>query len=189
LMAGPAAYARTARDLARALLQGSRRPVAAISARHVSAFGAEVEEILTRCALDVVVSSRQPAWINHALRHPRRTVTGWILEQDVRACGFALLNVVRRDGARVGKVVECFLDDASPDLWHAAVAALTRELGGQGADVVEAFGSTPWTALALRENGFVPALQIDFLLHDPGDLLPRGAAFHLTPFEADYGYV
>jgi hypothetical protein len=179
---------RTARDAGRLMLNRGRPPVVPLALRRVSSFGIEIEAILAGCTLDVVVSSRQAGWLNHILRYPRGTMTGWLLSHDDRACGFALLNVARRSEVRIGKIVECFLGSAAPDLWHSAIAALTQELKAQGADVAETFGSTTWMARALQENGFSQAQQLNFLLNDPQGLLPKEATFHLTPFEADYGY-
>jgi len=154
----------------------------------VSEFGHEVDAILAGCTLKMIYSSRRPAWLNHALRYPRSHVTGWLLHHEDRVRGFALLNVVRRSNAQVGKIVDCFLVDAAHDVWHAAVAALTLELRTQEADVAECFGSTAWLEHALRANGYYPAHHIHFLLHDERALLPQGLPFHLTPFEGDYAF-
>ena len=50
----------------------------------------------------------------------------------------------------MGKIVDCLLDDIDIDRWHAAILALTHELASQGADLAQAYASTPWTAEALQ---------------------------------------
>jgi hypothetical protein len=181
--------ARAARDAARALVHRGRSPSVAVSLRPVNVFGQEVELVLAACTLDVVYTSRGPGWLNHALLYPRSRVTGWLVEYEKRVRGFALLNVVRRDEARIGKIVDCFLDTDTPALWHAAIAALTAELRSQHADVADCLGSTPWMVQALRASGYHPAHQINFLLHDPAGLLPPNPMMHISPFESDYGYL
>ena len=61
-----------------------------------------------------------------------------------------MLNVVPSDQGRTrtGKIVDCLLDDIAVDPWHAAMLALTDELARQGADLAQAYASTPWTAEA-----------------------------------------
>jgi hypothetical protein len=182
------ALARTARDLARNALHPGRRPRLAVTLRPVERFGDEVDEVLARCDLNVVYTSRQPAWLNHALRYPRSKLTGWLVEHGGDLRGFALLNVVRRGETRIGKIVECFLDSGPPALWHAAIWELTAALRAQGADIAECFASTPWMTEGLRSSGFYAAHELNFLVRDRKKRLPRGAVFHLTPFEADYAY-
>jgi len=77
---------------------------------------------------------------------------------------------------------------ADVDLWHAALSGLTHELAGQGADLVQAFASTPWMAEGLRRSGFVSRFDLEFNLRDRQNLIPHGVPFHFTPLEADYAY-
>ena len=74
------------------------------------------------------------------------------------------------------------------DLWHAAVLALTRELARQGADLAQAYASTPWAADALRRSGFTSRFAVKFHIRDRMGLIPQNAMFHLTPLEGDYAY-
>jgi hypothetical protein len=189
MSASPAkSLARTVRDVARSVVHRGQNAAEQVVLRPVTEFGPEVDAVLAACSLNVVYTSRGPAWLNHALRYPRSRVTGWLVEHAGRVRGFALLNVVKRGDARVGKIVDCFLDSDTPALWHAAIAAIVAELRTQRADVVEGFGSTPWMVQALRATGFHVAQEINFLLHDKAGLLPPSAVFHLTPFEGDYAY-
>jgi hypothetical protein len=182
------ALAQMARDIARAGLQPGRRPKVSVTLRPVEHFGEEVDRVLANCQLDVFYTSRQHAWLNHALRYPRSKVSGWLIEHDGELRGFALLNVVKRGETRMGKIVDCFLDTGSFDLWHAAIWQLTAELSTQGADLAECFASTPWMVEAVRRSGFYRAQGLNFLLRDRQKRVPAGALFHLTPFEADYAY-
>jgi hypothetical protein len=129
--------------------------------------------------------------LNYVLRFPRQAMSGVAFrEPGGRARGFAVLNLVPRADARlvVGKVVDCLMDDADPDLWHAASLALARELARRGADVAEAYAGNPWAAEGLRRAGFVARHPLDVHLRDPGRLIPRDRPFHFTPIEGDYAY-
>jgi hypothetical protein len=87
-----------------------------------------------------------------------------------------------------GKIVDCLLDDIELDLWHAAVLALTRELARQGADLAQAYASTPWAAGALGRSGFSARFAVKFHIRDRMGLIPQNSMFHLTPLEGDYAY-
>jgi hypothetical protein len=118
-------------------------------------------------------------------------MSGWEL-RDVagRTCGFGLLNVIpqHQGRIRIGKIVDCLVGNTDVDLWHAALGALTHELARQGADLVQAFASTPWMTEGLRRSGFVSRFDLEFNLRDRQDLIPHGVPFHFTPLEADYAY-
>ena len=66
--------------------------------------------------------------------------------------------------------------------------ALTQELKRQGADVAQAYASTPWTVEALYKCGYVSRFAVKFHIRDRLGLIPHGATFHLTPLEGDYAY-
>lgn len=184
----PKAIAQMVRDAARASMHRAQRPPMGLRLRSVTAFGAEVEGILARAPDGLIFTSRQPAWLNHALRYPRSRLTGWLIEEGSDLRGFALLNLVARPALRMGRIVECFLDTDDARIWHAALASLVDELRAQNADVAECFASTPWMTEGLKRNGFYATHQVNFLLRDRQKLLPPGARFHLTPFVADYAY-
>ena len=101
-----------------------------------------------------------------------------------------MLNVVPKDQGRTrtGKIVDCLLDDVDVELWQAAMLALTHELARQGADLAQAYASTPWTAEALRQSGYQSRFAVKFHIRDRQALIPREAIFHLTPLEGDYAY-
>jgi hypothetical protein len=185
---------RWARDLARAALGKRRLPRAPVTLQPVRRFGPEVDEVLARYRARTVFTNRRPELLNHILGYPRGGVTGWLVARDGQVRGFGLLSVVLQGKTRVGKLVDCVLDDPDPDrdpdpdLWHASIDAMTQALAGQGADIAEGFASTPWMAAALRQSGFRPAHDLEFRLRDKQGRIPPGAVFHLTPLEADYAY-
>ncbi len=139
---------RLARDVANRLIRPAAGPRASITLRKVSAFGAEIMPIVERAKAHVIFTRRDPERLNAFLRFPRQVMSGWhLLDADGRLCGFAVLNLIPKDQGRTrtGKFVDLLLDDIDPTAWHASVIALTRELARQGADLAQAYASTPWT--------------------------------------------
>ena len=125
------------------------------------------------------------------LRFPRQAMSGWHLLDDTgRLRGFAVLNLVPKDQGRTrtGKFVDLLLDDIDVAAWHASVIALTRELARQGADLAQAYASTPWAAEALGRSGYASRFAVKFHIRDRQGIIPRDATFHLTPLEGDYAY-
>ena len=118
-------------------------------------------------------------------------MSGWHLLDDTgRLRGLAVLNLIPKDQGRTrtGKIVDCLLDDIDVELWQAAMLALTRELARQGADLAQAYASTPWTVEALCQSGYNSRFAVKFHIRDRLGLIPRDATFHLTPLEGDYAY-
>ncbi|SIO33154.1 hypothetical protein SAMN05444166_3844 [Singulisphaera sp. GP187] len=186
---GPGArLLRVGRDAVRKLLNPGRSPRVAVELRRVGEFGPEIDPILDDWRARVILTSRAPERLNHALRYPRPGMTGWLLVAEGETRGFALLNVNRQGTVRAGKLVECLVQGEDSALRHAAVTALTEELGRQGADLAVGFASTPWIADALRLSGFTPAHHLEFTLRDREGLIPNGVPIHLSSFEADYAY-
>jgi hypothetical protein len=179
---------RLARDLARRAVDRPRPPAEPVELRRVEAFGPEVDAVLGACSMRVVFTRRRPDTLNHYLRYPRGGISGWLLGRGGRVLGFALLSIVPRGEARVGKVVDCFLAEADPGLWHAASWAMAEELERQGADVVLACGGTDWAASGLSAGGFRPAYPQGAWLRDKKRVIPRDAAFHFSFLEADLAY-
>ncbi len=181
----------TAREVA---YRPIRRPAASriiIVPRRVSRFGPEITPIVEAAREHAILTTRDPARLNAFLRFPRQAMSGWhLLDETGRLRGLAVLNIIPKDGGRTrtGKVVDCLLDDVDADLWHAAFLALTRELMTQGADLAQAYGSTPWAAEALRRSGFASRFAVKFHIRDREGLIPKGMMFHLTPLEGDYAY-
>jgi hypothetical protein len=101
-----------------------------------------------------------------------------------------VLNVIPQDQGRTrtGKIVDCLLDDIDIVPWQAAILALTRELAHQGADLAQAYASTPWTVKALSQSGYTSRFAVKFHIRDRQELIPRDVMFHLTPLEGDYAY-
>jgi hypothetical protein len=182
-------WLRAAKDTAVRRVHPVRRTRVRVELRPVGSFGDEVQPLLDAYASRALFTTRAADHLNHFLRYPRGGLTGWHLVRGGRLCGVAVLGLVSQaDGARVGKIAECLLQDDDPDAWHAAAVALTGELTRQGADVAQAFASTEWSVRAWRAAGFAPLHALEFRLRDRSNRLPRGAPFHLTPLEADYAY-
>jgi hypothetical protein len=182
---------RLARVAGGALTRPRQAPRATIIPRRTPEFGPEIGPIVAKAKADVILTDRDPVRLNGFLRFPRQVMSGWhLLDQTGRLRGFAMLNVVPGDQGRTrtGKIVDCLLDSTEVDLWHAALAALTGELSRQGADLAQAYASTPWTAEALRRSGYTSRFAVKFLFRDRLELVPDHARFYLTLLEGDYAY-
>jgi hypothetical protein len=182
---------RLARDTASQWIQPAAGPRATILLKRVADFGPEIGPIVEQAKAYAILTRRDPARLNSMLRFPRKTMTGWhLLDETGRLRGLAVLNVIPKDQGRTrtGKIVDCLLDDIAIEPWHAGMLALTHELARQGADLAQAYASTPWTAEALRQSGYKSRFAVKFHIRDRLALIPREAIFHLTPLEGDYAY-
>jgi hypothetical protein len=181
----------TAREIAYRPIRRTAAPRVVIVPRRTSRFGAEIVPIVEAAEEHAILTTRDPARLGAFLRFPRQAMSGWhLLDESGRLRGLAVLNIIPKDGGRTrtGKVVDCLMDGVDPDPWHAAFLALTRELTNQGADLAQAYGSTPWADEALRRSGFASRFAVKFHIRDREGLIPKDAIFHLTPLEGDYGY-
>ena len=143
---------RLPRDIASRGFNLRRRPERSSCSSALPTFGPEIDPIVEAAKAHAILTRRDPARLNAILDFPRQSMTGWHLLDDTdRLRGLAVLNVIPKDQGRTrtGKIVDCLLDDIDIDLWHAAMLALTHELARQGADLAQAYASTPWTAEAL----------------------------------------
>ena len=171
--------------------QPSAAPRVTIQLKRVTDFGLEISPIIEQAKVHAILTQRNPARLNSMLHCPRQAMTGWhLLDATGRLRGLAVLNVIPRDQGRTraGKIVDCLLDDIAVDPWHAAILALTDELARQGADLAQAYASTPWTIEALRQSSYQSRFAVKFHIRDRQALIPREAIFHLTPLEGDYAY-
>jgi hypothetical protein len=178
-----------ARDVASTWRHAGRRPARPVGLVRAASFGAEAGEVVARAAPELVYTSRCPDLLNYYLRYPGGNVTGWLVEDEGRVAGFALLNVVRAGALRQARVADCFLDRPDEALWHAALTALAGQARALGADDLLCLASTPWVESALGQAGFRPAGQTDLLVRDRAGLLPRHAPYHLTHLEGDHAYL
>jgi hypothetical protein len=182
---------RLARDAASRLMKPPDAPRATLAIRRVSAFGPEIIPIVERAKAHAIFTRRDPVRLNEFLRFPRQAMSGWhLLDDSGRLRGFAVLNLIPKDQGRTrtGKFVDLLLDDIDVAAWHASVIALTSELSRQGADLAQAYASTPWTAEALGQSGYTSRFAVKFHIRDRQGIIPRDATFHLTPLEGDYAY-
>jgi len=182
------AAVKVARDYGRRMFCCRRSPKTALVVRQVEVFGNEIERITSACQMPDVHTLRTPELLNHYLRYPKKNISGCLVMAGNQVRGFALLSIVQRQGIRMGKIVDCFLDCLDQDLWHAALFALTNQLQANGADLVVCYGSTPWMAAALKNNGFYQQKQSPLSVRDPKNLIPNNATFYLTHLEADHAY-
>jgi hypothetical protein len=182
---------RLARDVILPWIRPPKPPRATITLKRVFAFGPEIDPIISGAKAHAILTQRDAGRLNAILRFPRQSITGWHLLDNANTLrGLAVLNVIPKDQGRtrLGKIVDCLLDDIDIDRWHAAIVGLTRELAIQGADLAQAYASTPWTAEALRQSGYKSRFSVKFHIRDRQELIPREALFHLTPLEGDYAY-
>jgi hypothetical protein len=177
-----------ARDFARVVSRRDRASAVELELRHAATFGPEVEPIIDRIERPVIFTSRTTTLLNHYLRHPRGRMSGHLITMNRDLVGFAIVGLVTRGKATIGKIGDCFLATRDPATWHAAIAILVRNLRTENADVVQAIGTTPWVARALEENGFSTLHQMDFMVRDRKNLIPRDIPVHLSFLEADYAY-
>lgn len=160
-----------------------------IELRQVQTFGPEIDSAIESATIPVVFSSRRSTLLNHYLRYPRKTMSGWLVFRDARLIGTAILNCWERNRIRVGKLVDCFLIDEDAMTWRTTICALTEELRKQGSDIISCYGSTPWMSKALTDNGFYLLGSTPFYLRDRKRLIPDNEEFHLTHLEADLAYL
>ena len=182
---------RLGREVASRLIKRPASPRSMITARRVSAFGPEIVSIVEQAKAAVLFTRRDPERLNAFLRFPRQAMSGWhLLDGEGRLRGFAVLNVIPKDEGRTrtGKFVDLLLDAVDPALWHASIMALTSELARQGADLAQAYASTPWTVEALERSGYTSRFSVKFHIRDRQGIIPRDALFYLTPLEGDYAY-
>jgi hypothetical protein len=181
---------RFARDMVRSWMNRRSQPGTRLERRRVDQFGAEVMPLLESCERPLVFTGRSPEILNHYLAYPRGEVSGWLFAGQGRVCGIGLLYVATRGPVRSGRIIDCFLPQRTPEVWHAAVAELTSELEQNGVDLIQSYASTPWMQGALRQCGFSRVFEVDFYLRDRERLLLGAGTvpFHLSYLEADYAF-
>ncbi len=177
------------RNYLRILVHRTEHPKVSLALKKVDSFGEEVSQISNICKMKEIYTIRTSERLNHYLRHPQQEFSGWRILQADRVCGFALLNVVHKDGVRNGKIVDLFLDCVDENIWQSALYLLIIELQKQKADFVECYGTTQWMKKALQRNGFFSTNYIDFTLRDPDQVIPSDSLFYLTFLEADLSYL
>ena len=163
-----------ARDVTQKMTRVPSRSKIVLTLERVPAFGSEISKIVTEAELHAIFTDRSPVRLNAFLRFPRQNFSGWHLRDPAgQLRGFALLNLVSHDEGRtrIGKIVDCLLDQVEVPLWHAAIATLTQELKQQGADVAQCYASTQWMSEALSSCGFNSRYAVKFHIRDPHRLI------------------
>jgi hypothetical protein len=209
-------YAAAMRDAGRVWGTRVRKPGVEVEVRRVEEFGEEVERVVGAVEYECVFTSRDSDLLNYYLRFPLgkgesevgegapsaltpalsqgtgrggKRITGWTicLQEEVR--GFALLGIFEEDGAKCGRIIECFLSSAESQMWHAAVWALVRELKSRDVEIISCYASSPWLREGLEGCGFYLQRDLPLTLRDGEGLVPRDLPFHLTRLEGDYAYL
>lgn len=180
------AAARDALRIASRREQASETP---LDPRRVAEFGDEVRGVADAYGRSATFTERSAERLNHLLRQPSGSMEGYLLLEGGRVRGLAMLNILREGRSRIGRIVECLLDEASTALFRSAIVALVSVSRDRGVDAVFGCGSTPWSAEAFRDAGFVEAFRLESRLRDRSGLLPRAGPFHQTYLEADYSYL
>jgi hypothetical protein len=157
--------------------------------RRVDVFDDRVSALLNSWRTRFWHSERSPDLLNHYLRFPKKSISGWWIVHENEVCGFALLSHVEQDNLRVGKIVDCIVDPVRTGLWTAAISALSGELRRQGCDLAMCYGSTSWMATALSANGYFRRSKTPFYLRDPRHRISLDCPIHLTHLEADGAYL
>jgi hypothetical protein len=182
---------RLSRDVMRRITKPMASSTQTVVLKRTTAFGSEIDPIVTKAKAHAILTQRDPVRLNEILCFPRQAMSGWHLLDDTgRLRGLAVLNLIPKDEGRTcaGKIVDCLLDVDDEALWYTSLLALTHELAIQGADVAQAYASTPWTEAALRRSGYTSRFAVKFHIRDRERFVPRNAVFHLTPLEGDYAY-
>lgn len=156
--------------------------------RPVKEFTAEVETLFHARPQNAICSSRSATLLNYLLHHPGKKFEGWMLERDGKNIGFALTNIIGRDGLLQGKIADCFLAEADQPSWNEAIILLTGHLRQAGCDLARTACNAPQFQRAIRANGFFPRGRATFFLRDTRNLLPKDKPFHLTLLEGDMSY-
>jgi hypothetical protein len=183
------ALLKIGRDYARQVLISPQAPKVALELKPIEMFGDEVEQISRDCGMIDVHTRRTAALLNHFLRYPRAGISGWLIMQDAKVRGYAMLSVLYREQKWLGRIVDCFMDCPDYNLWYSALHNLTRQLGILGADLAECYGSTSWMERALRSNGYHFQRVSPLAVRDVNQLIPKEASFFLTALEGDHGFL
>lgn len=186
--AGWKAALKVARDYARRISSPLPPLRMKLDLRRIRTFGSEIEDITRACAMSEVHTLRSPDLLNHLLRYPLRSVSGWLFTEGSRTRGFALLSTAERHRTRIGRIVDCFMDHLDQDLWQSALHALTNQFDTDSVDIAVCYATTPWMANALEHVGFHQERLSPVSLRDPKHLIPTSASFYLTHLEGDHAY-
>lgn len=178
-------WAGTAKDILSFSRARSQPVPQRVELRPVPGFTEEIDCLLQRCPLRMVTCQRDHLLLNYLLRYPLSGFSGWTIHAAERTIGFALLKITPQGEARLGKIVDCWLDTEDQSYWQAAVAALIDRLRVLSAGDVTCYAINPKLHEALLRNGFTKSGERIIYIRDKQQLLPRDLPFALSEFDAD----
>ena len=178
-------WAGTAKDLVSVSRARTLPAPRTVELRSAPTFTEEMDGLLRQSSRRMVTCQRDHWLLNYLLRYPGPGFSGWTIHASGRTIGFAVLKITPNGRARLGRIVDCWLDTEDPSCWRAAIAALVDRFRAFAADDVVGYATTPSLREALRCSGFVRSGQRTVYLRDKQQLLPRDLPFALSEFDAD----
>lgn len=178
-------WAGTAKDLVYVSRARTLPAPRTVELRSAATFTEEIDGLLQRSARRMVTCQRDHLLLNYLLRYPGPGFSGWTIHASQRMIGFAVLKTTPNGTARLGRIVDCWLDTEDPSIWRSAVAAIVDRLRVSAADDVVCYATTPSLREALRSSGFVKSGERAVYIRDKQQLLPRDLPFALSEFDAD----
>lgn len=178
-------WAGTAKDIMSAARARTLPALQTVELRSAPTFTAEIDCLLQRSSLRMVMCRRDHLLLNYLLRYPLSGFSGWTIHTSERMIGFAVLKITPQGRTQLGKIVDCWVDTDDPSYWQAAVAALIDRLRALSAGDATCYATTPSLQAALLSNGFAKSGERTVYIRDKQQLLPRDLPFGLSEFDAD----
>lgn len=178
-------WAATTRDVAYFSVARTRTARRTVELRPANTFSAEIDGLLRRSTLRMVMCERDHLLLNYLLRYPRPEFSGWTIHAAGRTIGFAVLKITPSGRTQLGRIVDCWLDTDDPSCWRSAVAALVDRLRALSAGDVTCYATLPSLRAALRRNGFFKSGRRSVYVRDKQQLLPQDLPLGLSEFDAD----
>lgn len=168
------------------LIRPAPRPM---ELERVTRFDARAEAVAADASRQVILTERNPEFLNHLLRHPFGETCGYYFRDDGKTVGLALLHFNRRGGLLRAKILDCLLGNAPDALSCArALAALEKELKARQADVAFGMAGTPWLEAGFRRVGYVRRGRNQLMIRDPQGQLPPQVPVHLALVDSDLAF-
>ena len=156
----------------------------------VGSFSKEADDISLAYGKGLVMTTRSSAMLNHFLRFPGKTFSGYHIKKDGRLIGMVMLNNIKRSHLITVKLVDLILYANDPVLWRSALVAVCSYAKETfGAHSISCVASAPVFKEALASSGFTVLSNTPFCLWDPQSILRLDRPFHLTHMESDGSYL